>query len=151
MILAALAWVLPVVLSNDAAVTHTTRLTKDGSTKVESESIGWASIRSDALVGILFGGGLVLLVLGVIPGPITKIVTPFGTLEFEGQVLAEVAGRTVTKVAGGQAVPVKEFEEVFSETVDNLSSALPGERTRFFRPSKAQMDEAVERALEKRG
>ena len=149
-LIAAATWVLPVALSGDAAVIHTTRVTNDGSTKTENETVGWASIRSDQLVIVLLGGGLVLLILGAVPGPIKKVVTPVGVFEFDSEALAEVAGRTVAKVPGGQTVPVETFEEVFSDAVDHLGEVAPRRPARTFRPSKSQIDEAVERALEQR-
>ncbi|HSC21896.1 MAG TPA: hypothetical protein VLC07_09225 [Solirubrobacterales bacterium] len=135
-------WFLPLALSERPAVTETVEITR-GSAKTTKEALGWGVIHSDEILITLIAAGLVLVLLGALPRGAIKKISIFGT-EIE---LGLDEFKTVVATVTAKASPDK-AEEIIGSAIEELGETH-GDSQGKFSPSRAQLEAAVDRAIER--
>jgi hypothetical protein len=149
-LLGASVWILPAALSSTSTITQTVQST-EGTTKTTKEAVGWGTLHSDQVTILLVASGLALLFAGMLPtGAIKRVTTALGEVEFAQASLAEIAAIAAVRVSGSEAQgKVKEIEKTFIEALAQLGGTAAARSGDAFRPTRAEIDEAVARAIEK--
>lgn len=135
-------WFVPLAVSDRPAVTETVEVTA-GSTKTTKQALGWGVVHSDEILITLIAAALVLILLGALPRGAIKKISIFGT-EIE---LGLDEFKTVVAKVTAEAPPDK-AEEIIGSAIEELGEAHDEGK---FKPSPAQLEAAVDRAIEREG
>lgn len=134
-------WFVPLVVSPKPLVSETVE-TRVGSTKTTTESLDWGDIHSDELLISLTAAGLVIVLLGCLPPGAVRKISIFGT-EIE-------LGIDELKTVVAAAAKAEEGKpgDIVGDAIEELGAAAENSDGRFT-PSLAQLEAAVDRAIER--